>query len=253
MKKKNGFLKKASRFILKLAIAFFALSIFSVILFRWVPIPFTPLMIIRLVEQASEGKELKLQKDWQPIDKISPHLPLAVVASEDQRFLKHYGFEFNAMKRAMEHNKKGKRIRGGSTISQQTAKNVFLWHGRNYLRKGLEVYFTALIELFWNKERILEVYLNVIEMGDGIYGAQAASKAYFGKDAENLAIHQAATIAAILPNPRKYSAIKPGPYVQKRQLGIQVQMRNLGGKLDFEQKNEEVKSDSKRSKKKSAK
>jgi monofunctional glycosyltransferase len=252
MKKKQGFFKKASRIIVKLLLGFFVLSILSVIVFRWVPIPFTPLMIFRLVEQASEGKDLKLYKDWQPIEKISPHLPLAVVASEDQRFLKHYGFEFAAMKRAMEHNKKGKRIRGGSTISQQTAKNVFLWQGRNYLRKGLEVYFTALIELFWSKERILEVYLNVIEMGDGIYGAQAASKTYFNKDAENLAIHQAATIAAILPNPRKYSASKPGPYVQKRQLGIQVQMRNLGGKLDFDKdySQEEKKTSTKRKKRK---
>ncbi|MBA3901984.1 MAG: monofunctional biosynthetic peptidoglycan transglycosylase [Bacteroidetes bacterium] len=249
MKKKNGFLKKAYRFILKLIIGFFVLSIFSVIIFRWVPIPVTPLMLIRLAEQASEGKDLKLNKEWVPMEKISHHLPIAVVASEDQRFLKHYGFEFDAMKRAMEHNKKGKRIRGGSTISQQTAKNVFLWHGRNYLRKGLEVYFTALIEFFWSKERIMEVYLNVIEMGDGIYGAQAASKKYFNTDAQKLTPHQAATIAAILPNPRKYSASKPGPYIQRRQTGIQVQMRNLGGKLDFDKKQEEEKKPEKKKKK----
>jgi monofunctional glycosyltransferase len=233
MAKTKAFLRKLFRITLKIILGFFLASILSVVMFRWVPIPVTPLMLIRVKEQISDGKEIKLKKDWQPIDKISQHLPLAVVASEDQNFLKHNGFDFKAIEKALKHNEKGKKIRGASTISQQTAKNVFLWQGRTWIRKGLEVYFTALIELIWSKERILEVYLNVIEMGEGIYGAQAASITYFKTDASKLSPLQAATIAAILPNPRKYSATKPGPYIQGRQVWIQRQMRNLGGRLDF--------------------
>jgi monofunctional glycosyltransferase len=233
--------KKIYRFTLKLILGFFLISMVSVIILRWVPVPATPLMFIRLAEQAAAGKELKLKKEWQPLDKIAHHLPLAVVASEDQNFLKHWGFDFKAIEKALKENEKRKIKRGASTISQQTAKNVFLWQGRNFVRKGLEVYFTCLIEVFWSKERILEVYLNVIEMGDGIYGAQAASKEYFKKDASEMAPQQAALIAAILPNPRKYSAVKPGPYIQSRQQWVLRQMRNFGGKLNFDPKPEKQK------------
>ncbi len=235
MKKKTSILKRIFQYLLKLILGLFVFSILIVLIFKWVPVPVTPLMFIRIAEQSFDGKELKLDKDWQPISKINPHLPLAVVASEDQRFLHHWGFDFESMEKAFESNKKGKRIRGASTISQQTAKNVFLWPGRNYLRKALEVYFTGLIELFWSKERILEVYLNVIEMGDGIYGAQAASKIYFKKDVAGLSAQQAALIAAILPNPRRYSAHRPTPYILGRQTWILRQMRNIE-KLDYSSK-----------------
>jgi monofunctional glycosyltransferase len=226
------------RLFLKALLIFFVSSFLLVIAYRWIPVPFTPLMIIRVAEQISDGKEIKLKKDWQSIEKIAPHFPLAVVAAEDQLFLKHWGFDLKSMERAFDQNKKGKRIKGASTISQQTAKNVFLYPGRTYFRKALEAYFTLLIELTWPKERILEVYLNVIEMGDGIYGAEAASQNYFRKPALKVSAPEAALVAAVLPNPRRYSAVKPTSYIQGRQQWILKQMRNLG-KLEF-QKAEEV-------------
>ncbi len=191
-------------------------------------------MLIRCAEQKVEGKKMKLNKSWKPLEEISPDLQLAVVCSEDQNFLKHHGFDFGAIKKAMKHNKKSKRKHGASTISQQTAKNVFLWPGRSWLRKGFEVYFTFLIETFWSKQRIMEVYLNVIEMGDGIYGAEAASKAYFNKSALTINKQQAATITVVLPNPIKYHAKKPGSYLNGRINWLLQQMRYWGGKLDYD-------------------
>jgi len=202
----------AFRIIKRIIFFFFISTILIVVLFRFVPVPFTPLMLSRMAEQFKNDKEMKCDKDWMPISKISKNLQKAVISSEDQNFMNHYGFDFTAIEKAYKYNKTkpaNKPARGASTISQQTAKNVFLWQGRNYIRKALEVYFTAMIEIFWNKERILEVYLNVIEMGDGIYGAQAASQQYFKVDAANLNQKQAATIAAILPNPRKWKAANP--------------------------------------------
>jgi len=232
---KGGVIKRFFRFLMRMFLFGFLASILWVLIYRWLPVPFTPLMGIRLVEQVVDGKGVRFEKDWVSIDEISPSLQLAVVSSEDQLFLDHFGFDIEAIKRAMKHNKKKKKknIRGASTISQQTAKNVFLWQGRNWIRKGLEVYFTGLIELIWSKERILEVYLNVIEMGDGIYGAEAASQVYFNRPAEKLSAHQAALIAATLPNPRKYSAVKPSNYIKGRQQWILRQMKNIG-KLDFD-------------------
>jgi monofunctional glycosyltransferase len=227
--------KFIKKWVIRLAIYFFAGSIITTILYRWIPIPVTPLMLKRVVEQAIDGKELRLWKDWQSLENISPNMQLAVVVSEDQTYLNHSGFNVEAMKKAFKSNKKGRRLRGGSTISQQTAKNVFLWDGRNYLRKGLEVYFTLLIEVFWSKERILEVYLNVIELGDGIYGAEAASKYYYHKEAINLKKSEAAGLAVILPNPRKYNLLKPTPFIQKRKSWTISEMRRWGGKLDFEE------------------
>jgi monofunctional glycosyltransferase len=249
MSRFRNILKKIWRVTLKVIIIFFAASFLTALAYRWIPVPVTPLMLIRVAEQLTDGKEVRLKKNWQPIEKISPHLPLAVVAAEDQLFLKHWGFDTDAMERAFKNNQKGKRIKGASTISQQTAKNVFLWPGRTYFRKALEVYFTALIELLWSKERILEVYLNVIEMGEGIYGADAASEIYFRTSAEKVSAQQAALIAAILPNPRKYSAVKPTPYIQGRQQWILRQMRNLGGRLIFhpEEKQEKKKKIQKKS------
>jgi len=186
-------------------------------------------MVIRCAEQVFTGEELRLKHDWVALDEISKHLPLAVVCSEDQNFLNHSGFDLKAIERSVEASKKGtKRLRGASTISQQTAKNVFLWPGRSWIRKGFEVYFTVLIEFLWGKERIMEVYLNSIEMGKGIYGAEAAAKFYWKTSAANLSKTQSATIAAILPNPRKYSANPPGPYVQRRVGWILNQMGQWG-------------------------
>ena len=163
-----------------------------------------------------------------PLEKISVNLQKAVIASEDGLFLKHNGFDFTAMQKAYKNNERGRKIKGGSTISQQTAKNVFLWQGRSYLRKGLEAYFTVLIELVWGKERIMEVYLNSIEMGDGVYGAQAAAEYWYRKDAENLTPIQAAGIAAILPNPRKFKATSSSSYINKRKSKIVRVMRTVG-------------------------
>lgn len=216
------------RFVFKIALWFFGLSIGLVILYRFLPVPITPLMIIRLFEQAVDSeKEMRLYKDWESIENISRHAPQAVVAAEDQKFLDHHGFDLEAMKKAWENNKKGKRIKGASTITQQTVKNVFLWPSRSYIRKGLEAYFTVLVELVWSKERILEVYLNVIEMGDGIYGIEAAAQTFFKKPAANLTRGQAALIAAVLPNPRRWNPAKPTAYIQGRQTWILRQMTNL--------------------------
>ena len=198
-----------------------------VIVLRFVPVPLTPLMLIRSVENVSAGIGPRLTHRWVPLEAISPQLALAVVASEDQNFLRHHGFDFAAIRQVLEESEKG-RIRGASTISQQTAKNVFLWPQRSWLRKGLEVYFTVLIELFWSKKRILEVYLNSIEMGKGIYGAEAAARFYFKTSAVQLSRRQAAAIAAILPNPRSYRAQPPSPYVLQRIEWISRQMGRIG-------------------------
>ncbi len=244
------FLKKLWRFTWKSALWFLGISIGSVILFRWVPVPVTPLMLIRCVEQKFDGKEMKLQKDWVCFEEISPNLQLAVVCSEDQNFLNHYGIDFEAIDKAMEYNATHKRQHGASTISQQTAKNVFLWPGRSWIRKGFEVYFTFLIETIWSKQRIMEVYLNVIEMGDGVYGAQAASKGFFKKDAKYMSKAEAALIAAVLPNPIRFSAAKPSAYTLKRQGWILRQMGYWGGTLNYDKPPEKEKPAPKKRKKK---
>ncbi|MBN2668819.1 MAG: monofunctional biosynthetic peptidoglycan transglycosylase [Bacteroidales bacterium] len=226
-------LSKLARILFKFSIWFIAISVFFVIIFRWIPIPYTPLMLIRSFQHNSNNKDIEFKKTWVPLENISKDLQLAVVCTEDQNFIKHSGFDFGAIKKAMKHNTKSKRKRGASTISQQVAKNVFLWPGRNWIRKGLEVYFTFLIETFWSKERIMEVYLNVVEMGPGIYGAEAASQKYFNKSAQKISKWQAAAIACVLPNPLKYSANKPGQYMQKRIDWTLNQMRLWGGKLDY--------------------
>ncbi|MDP2338831.1 MAG: monofunctional biosynthetic peptidoglycan transglycosylase [Bacteroidota bacterium] len=225
--------KKIFRIVWKTAAGFVGLSFFLVVFFWFIPVPLTPLMLIRCVEQVFAGKEVRLKHDWVSIDEISKNLPLAVVCSEDQNFMNHSGFDLKAIERSVEASKHGsKRLRGASTISQQTAKNVFLWPGRSWIRKGFEVYFTVLIEFVWSKERIMEVYLNSIEMGNGIYGAEAAARTYFNTSAKNLSRNQAAAIAAVLPNPRKYSANPPGPYVQER-IGWIVGQMGQWGSLRF--------------------
>ncbi|TFV95969.1 monofunctional biosynthetic peptidoglycan transglycosylase [Algoriphagus kandeliae] len=221
-------LKWLGRFLIKLFLGFLILSLASVIFYKYVPVAITPLMVIRWVENLQDGESnLPFEKDWVSEEEIAQVAFQAVYASEDQNFLNHSGFDWEAMKTAWEENQKGRRVRGASTISQQTAKNVFLWPGRNYVRKGLEAYFTLLIELIWGKERIMEVYLNVIEMGPGIYGIEAASQKYFGKSAARLSKSEAALIAACLPNPRRWSPKNPTNYIRQRQSWIMRQMGNL--------------------------
>ena len=221
-------IKKLFRFLFKSLLWFFAISIGLVVVYKWVPVIVTPLMVIRTVEQKIDGKDMVWKHDWESIDNISKNLQLAVICSEDQNFLNHSGFDMKAIEKALEFNKKGKKTRGASTISQQTAKNVFLWPHRSWLRKGLEAYFTFLIETIWSKERIIEVYLNSIEMGDGIYGAEAASQHWFKRPAANLRQLEAAAIAAILPSPLRYRANPATNYIQKRKNWITRQMRNFG-------------------------
>jgi len=223
---KRSWLKFVLRLFLKISVWFVGLSLFLVLLFKWVPVPVTHLMLIRSAQQLTSGKKIILKHDWVSMKNISPHMQLAAVCSEDQNFFTHHGIDFGAMKKAVnESKKKNGKLRGASTISQQTAKNVFLWPQRSWLRKGLEVWFTGLIELIWGKKRILEAYLNSIEMGNGIYGAEAASKYYFGVKASELSKYQATSIIAILPSPLKWNARNPGPYVQSRIAWINQQMR----------------------------
>ncbi|MFB9056909.1 monofunctional biosynthetic peptidoglycan transglycosylase [Mariniflexile ostreae] len=230
-------MKRFFRFLLKVVFWFFLASIALVFLYKWVPVPITPLMVIRSVEHFQEDKEMGYKHDWVPIEAISKNLQLAVICSEDQNFLNHSGFDIKAIEKAMEYNKKGKRTRGASSISQQTAKNVFLWPQRSWFRKGLETYFTFIIELVWSKERIIEVYLNSIEMGNGVYGAEAASQHWFKKSAIKLSRQEAAAIAAILPNPRVYRAHPATPYIQGRKNWISRQMGYFGP-LDYSKNHE---------------
>lgn len=221
-------IKKIFHWLKKAFYWFLGLSILTVVIFKWVPIPITPLMITRVIENKIDGNDAVLSHDWVPLEEISPNLQKAVIASEDGNFLKHNGFDFAAMQKAFKNNQKGRKLKGGSTISQQTAKNVFLWQGRSYLRKGLEAYFTVLIELIWGKERIMEVYLNSIEMGNGVYGAEEAARVWYRTSAENLTKREAAGIAAILPNPRKYKASNSSSYIERRKDRIMRNMRHIG-------------------------
>ena len=228
---KDNALRRLWRFvrrtILWIVVAFFASTILSVFALRWMPVWATPLMFIRLGQQVSAGQELTWHHHWVPLEDIAPSLSLAVMASEDARFLEHNGFDYKAIEQAamrnMKHPEKNKM--GASTISQQTAKNVFLWPGRSWLRKGFEVYFTVLIETMWPKERIMEVYLNSIEMGRGIYGADAVAEWHFQTTARELTKAQCALIAATLPNPLRYNSANPSAYMLKRQKRILHEMK----------------------------
>ena len=218
------YLKKVLCWVIAL---FFASTILAVVALRFIPVWFTPLMVIRCAQQTNEGRDVKLSHHWVPLERISPSMPVAVIASEDANFLKHHGFDYKAIENAAIRNMKNpqKRKFGASTISQQTAKNVFLWPGRSWIRKGFEVYFTTLIELLWSKQRIMEVYLNSIEMGEGIYGVDAVAEEHFHTDAKNLSREQCALIAATLPNPRKFSSKNPSAYMLKRQKRILHEMK----------------------------
>lgn len=228
----------------KLPLLFVLFSVLQVLTLRFIDPPLSAFMVERWLSEAVSGHPgFRISQEWRDLRVISANLPLALVAAEDQNFATHHGFDFAAIERAQAHNERMaaraqrrgtpvKRLRGASTISQQTAKNLFLWQGSGptrWLRKGLEVWYTALIEGLWPKWRILEVYANVAEFGDGVYGAQAASRRFFGKDAARLTPSDAARLAAVLPSPRRYNAAVPGPYVQRRAAAIQRQMRMIGG------------------------
>lgn len=231
-KSKSPLLKKITDILTKFLLWFLMVTVLWVLFYRFVNPPITLLMIQRNIERSTNDKPAKMEKKWVDFDDMSDNMKRAAVSAEDQLFLKHIGFDVKAIEKAFATNKKGKNIKGGSTISQQTAKNVFLWPGRSWVRKGFEAYFTLLIEILWSKERILEVYLNVIEMGDGIYGAEAAAQAYYGKSCKKLSRAQAALIASCFPNPRRWSPKNATPYIRHRQYLIMKNMRRLGP-LDF--------------------
>lgn len=207
----------------------FVSSILAVVFYRFFPVYATPLMFIRCYEQLKAGESPTWHHQWVPLDEMSIYMPVAVIASEDQHFMEHHGFDYKAIKKAVKINAANgqKIVRGGSTISQQTAKNLFLWPSRSWLRKGLEAYFTFLIETMWSKHRIMEAYLNSIEMGDGIYGVEAVAEQHFNTDAAHLSRANCAIIAATLPNPRRFSSAYPSAYILKRQRQIELQMKHI--------------------------
>ncbi|HBS62589.1 MAG TPA: monofunctional biosynthetic peptidoglycan transglycosylase [Stenotrophomonas sp.] len=216
--------------LLWLPVLFVAITVLQVVLLRFLDPPVSTVMMWRYGEALSQRDwDYRLHYQWRDLDQMAPSLPISLVAAEDQRFPVHNGFDLQAIEKARDHNARGGRLRGASTISQQVAKNLFLWQGRSWVRKGLEVWYTLLIEALWPKSRILEVYANIAEFGDGIYGAQAASRQFWNKDAARLSPAESARLAAVLPAPRRYNAARPGPYVQRRAAWIQRQARQLGG------------------------
>ncbi len=218
------------RWLLALPFLFAAASVVQVAVLRFVDPPFSAFMVARQCEAWGSGDwSFRVAYDWRDLRDISANLPVAMVAAEDQNFASHGGFDFKAIKKARANNTKGRKVRGASTVSQQVAKNLFLWQGRSWLRKGIEAWYTVLIEAMWPKTRILEVYANIAEFGDGIYGAQAAARSYWRKDASRLSLAESARLAAVLPAPRRYSVARPGPFVQRRGQWIQRQVRQIGG------------------------
>ncbi|MDR5860589.1 monofunctional biosynthetic peptidoglycan transglycosylase [Halomonas eurihalina] len=221
-------LRRVARVLGLALLGWVGLSVLLVLMFRVVPVAGSMVMVERKVEAWLAGESLDIRQQWRPWSQLADNAKLAVIAAEDQRFPSHHGFDFVELRRAVMASLKGSDLRGASTLSQQTAKNLFLWTGRNWVRKGLEAWFTLLIELLWPKERILEVYLNIAEWDNGVFGLEAAAQHYFGVSATSLTPAQASRLAAILPNPRGWSASRPGPYVLQRSNWIRGQMRNLG-------------------------
>jgi monofunctional biosynthetic peptidoglycan transglycosylase len=222
--------RRLIRLALLLVLVFMALTGLCVLILRFVPPQTSAFMLERRVAAWTHGeRDFVLKYQWVPFGKVSPDLPIALVAGEDQKFPHHHGFDLQAIADALDEADEGERLRGASTISQQTAKNLFLWGGRSLVRKGLEAYFTVLLEVTWPKQRILEVYLNIAEFGDGIYGAQAAAQQYFHKNAAQLTPHESALLASVLPNPKKLRASPPSPYVERHAEWIDRQVRQLGG------------------------
>lgn len=223
-------LRRVLRWLIVLPVLWLLMTVLQVAVLRFIDPPFSAFMLTRQWEawgQAEFG--FRIAYDWRDLDEMSDQVPVALIASEDQNFATHFGFDIKAIEKARKNNERGRRVKGGSTISQQTAKNLFLWSGRSWIRKGVEAWYTLLIEAMWPKHRIIEVYANIAEFGDGVYGAQAAARSYFGKDARQLSAAEAARMAAVLPSPRRYSIVRPGPYVQRRAAAIQRQMRYIGG------------------------
>ena len=224
------FIKKLPKIILKFFLWFIFLSILLVLLLKWINPPTSSIMIQRKIEALVLWKERQMiAYEWFSYDDISKQMALAVIAAEDQNFPFHFGFDFEQIEKALQQHERGRRLRGASTITQQVAKNLFLWEGRSFIRKGLEAYFTVLIELLWSKERILEVYLNIIETGDMIFGVGAASQIYFKRLPAKLTRSQAALLTATIPNPKRFSAKRPSGYIIRRQSWILGQMSSLGG------------------------
>lgn len=221
-------LRALTRRLLKLLLWLILASVLLVLALRWVPPPGTALMIERKIESWGSEQPLELKRQWRPWNELPDSLKMAVIAAEDQKFANHWGFDLGAIQAALQHNQNGGSLRGASTLSQQVAKNLFLWSGRSWLRKGLEAWFTALIELLWSKERILEVYLNSVEWGDGVFGAEAAAQQHFGVGAPYLNRQQASQLAAVLPNPLRWSAGRPDGYILRRSAWIRQQMNQLG-------------------------
>lgn len=222
------------RWLVALPLLFLAATVLQVMVLRFVDPPFSAFMVARQMEAWGDGEwRFRVAYDWRDMEDISASVPVAMVAAEDQTFAEHFGFDLKAIEKAHKNNARGRRVRGGSTITQQVAKNLFLWQGSSrpsrWVRKGVEAWYTLLIEILWPKYRILEVYVNIVELGDGVYGAQAAARTYFYKNASRLAPAEAARMAAVLPSPRRYSIARPGPYVQRRSRAIQRQMRYIGG------------------------
>jgi len=222
-------LKTIGKFFLKITIGGLLLSLLVVSLFKWVDPPITSFMVWDKLEALRKKEKTALRREWADLKNISPSMQIAVIAAEDQNFSDHHGFDFEAIEKAIQHNQRSRRIRGASTISQQVAKNLFLWSGRSFMRKGLEAYFTTVIELLWSKKRILEVYLNTVELGKHTFGVEAASKLYFNTSAKRLTPEQAALLAAILPNPHHFSVRSPSPYIMRRKYWVLRQMELLGG------------------------
>lgn len=225
----GALIRKIARWLMLALLGWLAFSILVVLMLRVVPLPYSMVMLERKVQSLVAGEWVAQQQHWRPMSELSPYAQLAVIAAEDQRFPSHRGIDFIELRRAIADARQGDKLRGASTLSQQTAKNVFLWTGRSWARKLLEVWFTVLIEAMWPKERILEVYLNLAEWDDGVFGLEAASQHYFGVSADQLSRVQASRLAAILPNPRGWSASRPSPQVERRAQWIRQQMNNLGG------------------------
>jgi monofunctional glycosyltransferase len=224
-----AFVRRILARTLQIFVIFLVLSILATLLLRWIPPPTTAFILERRLASLHSGGSYRVDCRWMPWDRLSPATALAVIAAEDQNFATHHGFDFKSIQKALDEHERGRRLRGASTLSQQVAKNVFLWSGRSFVRKGLEAYFTVLIELTWSKRRILEVYLNIVELGDGIFGVEAASRHYFRKSAVALSPDESALLAAVLPNPLRFKANRPSEYVKERCAWILQQMNQLGG------------------------
>jgi monofunctional biosynthetic peptidoglycan transglycosylase len=227
----QGWVRRAAKGILCILLGLVIISFLLVLSLRWLNPPVSMMMILQRFEAAADHQDnFRIDYRWADWEQIARHLPLAIIAAEDQKFPVHHGFDFESIVDAFETRINGGRLRGASTISQQVAKNLFLWPGKSFFRKGIEVYFTALIEMLWGKQRILEVYMNIAELGDGIFGVEAASQRYFKKSADKIRLREAARLAAILPNPKAMNPKHPSPYVEKRARWIRRQIGQMGGR-----------------------